>query len=159
MMYCCEDISKIENYDKAVNDEIQIWDCHHRLETHNSDGERRPIDLSMKELEVLGMYYNRPADELVFLAHAEHMSLHHKGKPKSEEYRKEKSEAYKGRKFGHCSEETRKKLSEAMKGNKIWEGRHHSEETRKKISEAKKGKPSNAKGRHWKLVDGKRVYY
>lgn len=31
-------------------------------------------------------------------------------------------------------------------------GKHHSEESRKKISEAKKGKS-------WKIVDGKRVWY
>lgn len=51
------------------------------------------------------------------------------------------------------SEETKKKLSEARKG------RLHSEETKMKMSEAKKGKPSCAKGMHWKVVDGKRVYY
>lgn len=30
---CCEDASKIENYDKAVADTTQIWICHHRSET------------------------------------------------------------------------------------------------------------------------------
>ena len=30
--YCGEDISKIENYDKAIADTTQMWICHHRLE-------------------------------------------------------------------------------------------------------------------------------
>lgn len=30
--YCCEDISKIENYEEAVADTTQMWHCHHRLE-------------------------------------------------------------------------------------------------------------------------------
>lgn len=28
--FCCEDISKIENYDKAVADKTQTWHCHHK---------------------------------------------------------------------------------------------------------------------------------
>lgn len=34
-----------------------------------------------------------------------------------------------------------------------------SEETKKKLSEANKGKPSKMKGKHWKLIDNKRVWY
>ena len=30
--YCCEDISLIENYEQALNDKTQTWDCHHKLE-------------------------------------------------------------------------------------------------------------------------------
>ena len=57
------------------------------------------------------------------------------------------SEAQKGlRKGKTLPEEQKRKLSEAMKGKK------HSEETKKKLSEVLKGK-------HWKLVDGKHVYY
>ena len=41
---------------------------------------------------------------------------------------------------------TRKHRSEACKG------KHHSEESKAKLSAAKRG-------RHWKLVDGKRIYY
>lgn len=96
--YCCEDISKIENYDKAVADTTQMWDCHHRLETHNSDGERRSIDITKKELIALDMYYHRPSDELIFLKHDEHRRLHYiskilKGKPYPEEWRRRNSEA------------------------------------------------------------------
>lgn len=72
----CTEPEKIENYDKAVVDETQIWACHHRLETHNSDGERRLVNISKEELQALGMYYNRPASELIFMMPGEHSSLH-----------------------------------------------------------------------------------
>ena len=29
--YCKDDISKIENYEEAIND-TELWVCHHRLE-------------------------------------------------------------------------------------------------------------------------------
>ena len=41
--YCCEDISLIENYIEAVSDDSQVWHCHHRLETHYPNGEKRYI--------------------------------------------------------------------------------------------------------------------
>lgn len=31
-LYCCEDISKIENYELAMADNTQTWHCHHRAE-------------------------------------------------------------------------------------------------------------------------------
>lgn len=66
--YCCEDISKIENYDKAMADDEQ-WDCHHRRETiYSRDG-----------LIEIGEYWNRPAAELIFLTHEQHISLHKAG--------------------------------------------------------------------------------
>lgn len=76
--YCCEDISNIENYSLAKADNFVNCDIHHRLETNNSDGEKRLVDLSHSELKALDMYYNRPASELIFLKHKEHMQLHNK---------------------------------------------------------------------------------
>lgn len=99
----CDDIENVENYEKAKADNFEGWECHHRLETHTSDGERRTVDISRKELQALGMYYHRPAEELIFITIPEHSSLHHKGKPSK----------LKGR---HLSEETRKKCSETSKG-------------------------------------------
>lgn len=32
--YCKDDITKIENYEKAIADKTQTWAIHHRLETH-----------------------------------------------------------------------------------------------------------------------------
>lgn len=57
----CRDIENVENYDAAKKDNFKGWDCHHRLETHNSDGDRRAVDISHKELIALDMYWNRPA--------------------------------------------------------------------------------------------------
>ena len=85
------------------------------------------------------------------------MSEARKGKHHSEEHKRKLSESHKGQipwnKGKHLSEETRRKLSEARKGQIPWnKGKHLSEETKRKKSEALKGK-------HWKLVDGKRVWY
>lgn len=170
----CKDFTKIENYEKAIADMTRIWECHHRLETHNSDGERRLVDLTGPELIALDMYFDRPPEELIFLTRLEHRRLHNssverrrklKGKYRSEETKKRISEA----KRGHSvSEETRKKISEANRGkpssNKgkpgTFKGKHHSEETKRKMSEARKGLHKGLyKGKHWKLVDGKRVWY
>ena len=135
----CKDYENIENYEKAKKDNFKGWECHHRLETHNSDGERRLVDITKKELKALGMYYNRPAEELIFLTVKEH-SVFRKGKHLSAETRKKLSEANKGKTL---SAEHKKKLSEAQKGHCV------SEETKKKISEASKGKPGNVNGTRW----------
>ena len=145
--FCKDDISLIENYDKAIEDTTQTWVCHHRRETI----------YSAKELIEIGEYYNRPACELIFLTPLEHNRLHHLGKHHSEESRKKMSESKKGKpswiKGKHHSEESRKKMSESKNG------KHHSEETRKKISDAHKGKHHSedtrkkmskaTKGKHW----------
>ena len=65
---CCDDISLIENYDKAINDDTQTWDCHHRREID----ENKP----MQQLKNEKLYYNRPASELIFLTKKEHQRLH-----------------------------------------------------------------------------------
>ena len=119
--YCKDDISLIENYDKAVVDKRRVWHCHHRRETI----------FSRKDLIEIGEYYNRPACELIFLTPFEHIQLHQLGKNVSAETCKKMSEAHKGK---HHSAETCKKIAEAHKG------RQFSAETRKKLSEANKGK-------------------
>ena len=125
--YCKNDISLIENYDKAIADKTQTWQCHHRRETI----------YSAKELIDIGEYYNRPAEELIFLTTNEHHRLHQLGKHHSEDTRKKMSEAIKGK---HHSEETRKKISDALNGeNHPMFGKHHTTEARKKIGEAHKG--------------------
>lgn len=84
-----------------------------------------------------------------------------KGKKLSEEQKRNHSEVMKGRtpwnkgkpawnRGKSTPEEIKKKISEANKG------RHISKEARKKMSEAKKGK---YKGKHWKLINGKRVWF
>lgn len=187
--YCRDDISKIENYEEAMNDKTQTWHLHHRLEL-TPDGD---FALSIDQLKMHDMYYNRPYYELIFLAPSEHMRLHTKDKclpddtkqriseslkgikriPFTEEHRRKLSESKKGKsawnkgKHGIYSEETRRKMGEANKGKK---GHHHSEETRRKLSEAAKNRAQiteetrrkqseSHKGLRWKLIDGNRVYY
>ena len=176
--YYCKDYTNIENYYKAAADNFKGWHCHHRLQTWTSDGERRLVNISAAELIALDMYYNRPAEELIFLTESEHHSLHIKGKHHSEEAKKKIAEANKGKQLSeetrrriseahkNMSEETKNKMSEAHKGkpsgmkgkchseetrNKLSEankGKHHSEEAKKKIAEAKKGNKYNL-GKHW----------
>ena len=38
-------------------------------------------------------------------------------------------------------------------------GRKHTEEWKRKMSESMKGRPSNTKGKHYKIINGKRFYY
>ena len=119
--FCKDDISLIENYDKAIADKTQTWQCHHRRETI----------YSRNDLIEIGEYYKRPAIELIFLTISEHRALHNsiffKGKTHSEEHKRKNSESKKGKTH---SEECNRKISESLKG-KI-----HSEERKKKISEA-----------------------
>ena len=140
----CKDYENIENYEKAKADDFKNWEVHHRLETHNSDGERRLVDITADELKALNMYYHRPASELIFLTIYEHSRLHMKGKHLSEETKKKIGEASKGNKYAlgyKHSEEAKNKIAEAMKGEKNpFYGKHHSEDTRKKMREARKGK-------------------
>ena len=157
--FCRDDISLIENYDKAIADKTQTWHCHHRRETI----------FSRKDLIDIGEYYNRPACELIFLTPLEHIRLHHLGKhlstetlkkmsearinkPKSAETRKKMSEAQKGK---HRSEETRKKIGEAQKGK----SKPKSAETRKKMSEAQKGKHRSAETRKMMSESQKGSYF
>lgn len=72
----CEDVTKVENYEKAKADNFVNWVQHHRLETHNSDGEKRLVQITAEELQTLDMYYNRPAEELIWLTRAEHINIH-----------------------------------------------------------------------------------
>ena len=122
LKYYCKDYENIENYEKALADNFKGWDCHHRLETHNSDGGRRLVDLTRDELKALDMYYNRPASELIFMKRSEHQFLHHKGKKRSDEAKNKMSEAWDYDR--HFNEETKNKMSEAAKGNKNVRGMH-----------------------------------
>lgn len=143
--YCCEDISKIENYEAAVSSPDK-WVCHHRMETHRRNGKPRVTRLSQQDLIDWKLYFNRPASELVFMTRESQGKLHWVGRKFSEDSRRKMSESHKGKKNPH-SLEWRRKVSEATKGKK-----HISEEQKNTLSKYWKGK-------HWKLVDGKRVWY
>ena len=134
---CRDDISKIENYDKAIADTTQTWHLHHRLEL-TLDGE---FALTAAQLKMHDMYYHRPYYELIFLTPAEHRRIHNIGQ--SSETREKRVNTL----MGHSvSEESRRKMSEsAIRQNRTgknspWYGKHHSEESKKKMSESHKGK-------------------
>lgn len=65
-LYCNENIEDIENFYKALSDKNVVWHIHHR------EGET----ISKKELVERGMYYHRPANELIFLSPLEHCLRH-----------------------------------------------------------------------------------
>lgn len=164
--FCCEPMSLIENYDKAVNDNTQIWEIHHRFET----------DLNMSKTELIekNLYFDRPASELILLTKSEHTTLHNLCYLWTQKSKEKLSNSLKGRscwnkgktgvysketlqkmsdaaKKRTLSEETRNKLRNAFKGKKHTEetkkkiaashiGKTHSEETKRKIAEIHKGK-------------------
>lgn len=114
--FCSGDISEIENYNEAINSN-ELYDCHHRLETHFPNGERLFENYSVDFLKSIGMYYKRPSNELIFLTHKNHASLHSKnnkvnlGRKWSEETRKRMGDGHRGRK---ASEETKIRQSIAI---------------------------------------------
>lgn len=138
--YCCEDISLIENYDAAMNDPHNTWEIHHR-------GEILPCGkFSHNDLKKFGLYYNRPAKELIFLTCSDHTTLHKRGQsPWNKGVPRTKAE--------------RDRISASRKGIPAWnKGKHHSEKTREKISERAKARDNTrqleamrnaVKGSHW----------
>lgn len=120
-LYCKEDISLIENYELMINDYTQRWVCHHRREIDEHK--------TMNELLEEGLYYNVPAAELIFMTASDHMALHKKDKPMSEEHKQHLFEALTGL---PKSEEHKQHLSEALTGVP------KSEEHKHNISEAMK---------------------
>lgn len=129
----------IENYDKAIADTTQVWQCHHKAE----------ICYTKEELIEKGDYYNVPPCNLIFLTPSEHISLHAKITPNKRcegKHWKNSEEHKRKQKDKKMSEESKKKISEAHKGKPF------SEEHKRKLSE-------NLKGKHWKVINGKRVWY
>ena len=70
--YCSEDISLIENYHQAIADEEKMWDIHHRRECD----ENGKTLFTKKQLIDMGLYFNRPASELIFVTRSMHSKLH-----------------------------------------------------------------------------------
>lgn len=102
--YCNGDYTKIENYDKAINDNSQTWVCHHRLEISPFSGKH----ITPARLKELDMYFHRNSEELIFLTRGDHMLIHNQ----SPERNKHISESQKGKKH---SEEWNKKVGIASK--------------------------------------------
>ena len=88
--FCREDISKIENYDKAINDKTQTWHCHHRLEI--GDNGERISRKDLKNRQPFSEEWKRKLSE----SHKMKISESHKGSKMSEEQKRKISEAKKG---------------------------------------------------------------
>lgn len=88
----CRHPELIENYDKAIADNTQTWEVHHRKEEF----------YSYKELIERGEYFDVPPEDLIFLTPSEHNKI--------DSYCKRNGEAKKGKKH---SEKTKRKISEA----------------------------------------------
>lgn len=114
-MYCKDDVSKIENYEKAVNDSSKIYEVHHRNEL-TLDGK---FAHTKKDLIRMNMYYHRPCGELIFLTKEEHTSLHRKSSCHSEKTKQKMSESHKGDKnafYGKKGKVTWKLID----GKRVW---------------------------------------
>ena len=66
----CRHPELIENYDLAIADETQAWDCHHRFEAL----------FTKQELIKYNWYYDVEPNCLIFLTHVEHNAIHDRGK-------------------------------------------------------------------------------
>lgn len=98
--FYCRHPELIENYDKAIADETQTWDCHHRKEEF----------LSQKELKERNEYFDVPPEDLIFLTPSEHHRIDSKCKRVSEGQRGERNPMY-GK---HHSEEAKRKIRAAQ---------------------------------------------
>lgn len=127
----CQTPELIENYEQAINDNTQIWVCHHRDEIRTLPSGMVVIR-SKEELIENGRYYNCPPNELIFLTASDHTKLHsdYVHHPKA-------------------SIATKKKMSVAHKGRVL------TEEHKKKISFAHKGKDSKLKN-HFRTEFGRK---
>lgn len=116
--YCSEDISLIENYSLAMTDSQQVWHCHHKLGPH------KDYCNTSKELKKMGLYYHRPACELIFLTEEQHREAH-----------KWNSMGERNGMYGtHKTKEEKDNLSKKITGIK------RSTETKDKMSKARTGK-------------------
>lgn len=122
--YCKEDISLIENYDIAVADTQNKWVIHHRDEVKILPSGIR-VNRSREYLKEIGLLFDCPANELIFMLQKDHAKLHFTG------------HTYTNGRI--LSAEQRLKCSRPGEQNGMY-GKHHSEESRNKISVNKRGK-------------------
>lgn len=135
----CKNYKDIENYELALNDKVNKWVCHHRLELHPDYS----IRYTHIDLIKLDLYYNRPANELIFVKAAEHYRMHNNLNSK-----KGQSSPFKGKSL---TADAKLRLSESHKGLRNAIGHEVSKEQRDKHSKL-------LKGRTWKVINGRRVW-
>ena len=171
--YCKDgEISKIENYSSAVQDTSQIWVVHHRLETHYKSKDIWVLLEEERDVESLkkdGLYYNRPASELIFLTASEHMSLHktwkkRKTKTNSGTWQKGNKSWNKGMKYDERMRSTNSFVAKqrrvmcietgqvfnSIAEANLWLGRNQKDSH---ITQVCRGKRNITGGYHWTYVD------
>ena len=76
--FCSESVSQIEGYTEMMANPTKRYVIHHRRETHTVEG--LPLGynchLSASMLKTQGLYYKRPASELIWMSSSEHGRLH-----------------------------------------------------------------------------------
>ena len=125
--FCCEDISKIENYEQAITDQTQSWVCHHKAEVLPCG------NFTVDTLIKFKLYWHRPANELIFMKRNEHAHLHRKNLPI--ETKHNISNAMRRRKL---SNKTKQKIRKSLKQY------FSNPANREKISNSLKGKHCSA---------------
>lgn len=163
-IYREEEQHLIENYELAKADNFKGWVLHHRLEFDlEGNGVHTPESLNR-----LGMYYNRPYFELIYLTRSEHNRIHRFNKKASLETKNKQREARLGKspwnKGISPSQETKDKISNTLKGRKL--SQEHRYNVSKALKDKYKGKvPKNLaslhkarKGKKLVIVNGKRTY-
>lgn len=111
--YCCEDLSLVENYDKAIADKENTWHVHHRDEIRVLPS-GMVVRRSIQDLVDAGRYYQCPANELIFVTKELHNTIHFRGG----------SSPMKGK---HWSPEMRRHLSQMNTGKVMtpeWHAKH-----------------------------------
>ena len=102
--YCKDDdISLIENYNKAIADETRTWICHHKDEVKVLPSGIK-VFRSVEDLKDNNRYYHCPANELIFLTKEEHNKLHFAGRNHTEEHKLSISNGLKGHKRSNFGE-------------------------------------------------------
>ena len=131
----CRHPELIENYDKAVADETQTWEVHHRLESC----------FTQKFLKEMNLYYDVEPEALIFLTKSEHSKIDSKCK--------RHGEAQKG-KLINRKDQSKKVL--CVETGEIFESVREAERktriSNSHISKVCKGKRNIAGGYHWKWL-------
>ena len=127
----CRHPELIENYDKAMADNTQTFDCHHRLESC----------FTQKFLKEMNLYYDVEPEALIFLTKSEHSKI--------DSFCKRMSEANKNRK-------DRSKKILCIETGEIFESMHEAERKTgvdvSHISRVCNGERNTAGGYHWKWL-------
>lgn len=131
----CRHPELIENYEVAVADTTQTWECHHRLESC----------FTQKFLKEMNLYYDVEPEALIFLTHKEHCKI--------DSYRKRVGESSKG-KFINRKDQSKKVL--CVETGEVFDSIHEAERKTgiraQNISKVCLGKRNIAGGYHWKCL-------